>query len=509
MRFLPQARPAAAADARALHGLPRGPPRGPARGAAPTAGAASPATTWTASSPRASRPTTTRARAFPLAGAHLAVACDDCHDEVPRERLRALGVRPRRRAPARTEQLRFASTAVRRSATATRTAGRPRASGRARPATRRRPGRRSRSTTRARAFPLVGAATPRVACRGCHPGERRRAGLHRPPDECARAATRTPTRGRFARNGRTDCAALPRADAVDARRELRPRPRDRRSSWRERIGRVPCAGCHRRQTADGRSIMQYSGIGRTCTACHGGGRVGPWQGRGVVNRSRRFLPRALAHAGSRSARRSCVTAQAPARVPEPARRSRRRLHDLPHRPRAGRRCASRCSSTTRARASRSWPRTPRPAAATATAAWSSPRWRPPAPTATATRIAARWARSARPATRRSRGPTGRSPSASTRAPASRSSAAHAGLDCEACHRRPQPREYTALTPECVGLPPARLPGHDESRPRARCGFPRSARSATRRPPRTWQGGDLRRSASRTRRPSRSPARTPA
>ena len=43
----------------------------------------------------------------------------------------------------------------------------------------------------------------------------------------------------------------------------------------------------------------------------------------------------------------------------------------------------------RAPASRWWPRTPRPAAATATRAWSSRRWAPPAPTATATRTAAR------------------------------------------------------------------------------------------------------------------------
>ena len=51
--------------------------------------------------------------AWALTGAHLAVPCDGCHREVPIEAIRALGFARAAPVPARTEKLRFASTACR------------------------------------------------------------------------------------------------------------------------------------------------------------------------------------------------------------------------------------------------------------------------------------------------------------------------------------------------------------------------------------------------------------
>jgi hypothetical protein len=65
--------------------------------------------------------------------------------------------------------------------------------------------------------------------------------------------------------------------------------------------------------------------------------------------------------------------------------------------------------------------------------------------------------------------------------------AHAGLDCESCHRGAQPREFTGLTPECVGchLPDyqtADNPDHD------RLGFSQRCEDCHSPASRTWQGG---------------------
>lgn len=202
---------------------------------------------------------------FPLAGAHLAVACDDCHEEVPRERLRALGF-ARDGGSGSTEQLRFASTAC--------------------VECHRDPHRGQ--TTRLGAcetchavdawaqvrfdhsrtsFPLLGshAALP---CQRCHPGDGGALAFSGRPTACT-GCHQDPHGGRFARNGRTDCARC--HEATQWVRVVNF-DHDRETSFKlEGAHRaVPCTGCHRVTTADGRVAMRYSGIGRACTDCHGG-----------------------------------------------------------------------------------------------------------------------------------------------------------------------------------------------------------------------------------------------
>ena len=202
---------------------------------------------------------------LPLAGAHLAVACDDCHQEVPRERLRALGF-ARDGGSGATEQLRFASTAC---VECHRDPHR---------------GQTARLGTcetchsvdawamvrfdHARtAFPLVGAHAA-LACRKCHPGEGGALELAGRPTACT-GCHQDPHGGRFARDGGTDCA---RCHQPTRFVEVVNFDHDKETSF-PLVGAhraVPCTGCHRQQSPDGASVMRYSGIGKACTDCHGG-----------------------------------------------------------------------------------------------------------------------------------------------------------------------------------------------------------------------------------------------
>ena len=203
---------------------------------------------------------------FPLAGAHLAVACDDCHEEVPPERLRALGF-TRDGGAGVTEQLRFASTACvechrdpHRGQTA-------------------RLGtceachavdgwatvRFDHARTR---FPLV-ASHGALACRRCHPGDGGSLELSGRPTTCS-GCHPDPHGGRFARNGRTDCA---RCHQPTRFVEVVNFDHDKETAF-PLVGAhrtVPCTGCHRQKTPDGSFAMRYSGIGTACADCHTGG----------------------------------------------------------------------------------------------------------------------------------------------------------------------------------------------------------------------------------------------
>jgi hypothetical protein len=202
---------------------------------------------------------------FPLAGAHLAVPCDDCHEEVPRERLRALGF-ARDGGTGSTEQLRFASTAC---AECHRDPHR---------------GQTARLGTceschaveawasvrfdHARTgFALV-ASHAALACRSCHPGEGGAIALAGRPTAC-NGCHKDPHDARFARNGRTDCA---RCHQPTHWVQVTNFDHDKETSF-ALVGAhraVPCSGCHRQPAPDGRFAMRYSGIGKTCTDCHGG-----------------------------------------------------------------------------------------------------------------------------------------------------------------------------------------------------------------------------------------------
>jgi hypothetical protein len=125
-------------------------------------------------------------------------------------------------------------------------------------------------------FPLT-ASHAAVACRSCHPGSDGALAFSGRPLECA-GCHQDPHAGRFARNGRTDCA---RCHEPTQWIRVVSFDHDRETSFKlEGAHRaVPCAGCHRQRTADGRFIMKYAGIGRSCADCHAGG-AAPFRGGG-------------------------------------------------------------------------------------------------------------------------------------------------------------------------------------------------------------------------------------
>jgi hypothetical protein len=65
--------------------------------------------------------------------------------------------------------------------------------------------------------------------------------------------------------------------------------------------------------------------------------------------------------------------------------------------------------------------------------------------------------------------------------------AHAGLDCESCHRGPQPREFTGLSTECVGC---HLPDYQatDNPDHVRLGFPQQCDDCHSPAARAWEGG---------------------
>ena len=191
--------------------------------------------------------------AYPLAGAHLAVACDQCHKPVACRHEPGVGAAPLRvhalrRLPQGPAPGRARRASSRRAA--------------ARPATASTPGARSPSTTRQTKYPLVGGHA-RVACAPCHrrtraagrPAELRFAGV--PPG--LRGCHRDPHQGQFARRRRRLLRALPH-DRQPEGLEVRPRPRrrvpPRRGPRPARLRGVPPAGdprTARRSSATSRS----------------------------------------------------------------------------------------------------------------------------------------------------------------------------------------------------------------------------------------------------------------
>jgi hypothetical protein len=196
----------------------------------------------------------------PLTGAHLAVPCDACHREVDARTLRALGFPGARED---TEQLRFPSLhcgachADPHRGSAERWAscdGCHRTAAWAEVA-----------FDHGRAgFPLEGAHA-RTPCRACHPAAGGTLALSARPTSCA-GCHADPHAGQFARAGVTDCARCHRPDSW---RQLRfDHDRDTSFPLQGAHRTVACAGCHRRQTGRGPE-MRYSGIGKSCSDCHG------------------------------------------------------------------------------------------------------------------------------------------------------------------------------------------------------------------------------------------------
>jgi hypothetical protein len=200
---------------------------------------------------------------MPLTGAHLAVPCDSCHREVPLERLRSAGLRPPAGSPPRTEQFRFASTACS-GCHDDPHGGRTAKYGSCESCHATTAWATVRFDHARTGFALVGAHG-RAPCRACHPGEGGTLALSGRPTSCI-GCHRDPHGGQFARrfgrDGRTDCAACHEPTSWQSMRFEHDRHTTFPLQGAHRS--VRCAQCHLRQ-----GQMRYSGIGRTCAACHG------------------------------------------------------------------------------------------------------------------------------------------------------------------------------------------------------------------------------------------------
>lgn len=208
---------------------------------------------------------------FPLAGAHLAVACIDCHRDVA---VTELPKRPRGPRGARTIQLDFASTACPtchgdpHHGEADRFAGPDGC-------------RACHGVDRwgdiefdhgRTAFPLRGAHA-RAPCAACHrvtrSGDDVHVALAGLPTACA-SCHRDPHGGQFARGGR----AAPCTDCHQEESWSRVTFDHERATGFPLAGAhrdVPCAACHRPVSRDGATYVQYAGLPSTCEGCHKGG----------------------------------------------------------------------------------------------------------------------------------------------------------------------------------------------------------------------------------------------
>jgi hypothetical protein len=204
--------------------------------------------------------------AYPLTGAHLAVACDRCHlPTTP----------PSRRGGEKTARLRFASTRCAdchrdpHGEGTRRTVARAGCEGCHRVESWRAVAFDHEQTT----YPLTGRHAD-VGCAGCHragpagatPVVLRFAGVSRDCQGCHR----DPHQGQFDRGAAAAC------DRCHTTADLRATgfDHDRDSAYRldGAHRRLECGSCHRREDRDGVSVVRYRPLPTTCSGCHGPGR---------------------------------------------------------------------------------------------------------------------------------------------------------------------------------------------------------------------------------------------
>ncbi len=209
---------------------------------------------------------------YPLAGAHLAVACDACHRRVPVQTIRALSGQPDVRgvSPRPTTQLHFKAT---RCAECHRDvhAGeldRQIRAGDCESCHRVASWRQVDFDHRETRFALSGGHA-KPACSACHeskppasPPRRRFAGT---PLACA-ACHSDPHQGQLPRSGPAACLTCHNRDDVRAARF----DHNRDSAYRldGAHARIACSACHRRETRNGVSFVRYKPMGKSCTDCH-------------------------------------------------------------------------------------------------------------------------------------------------------------------------------------------------------------------------------------------------
>jgi hypothetical protein len=206
---------------------------------------------------------------YPLAGGHLAVACDRCHRAT---------VPSSRKAGKATVQLRFASTRCRDCHRDPHEGGVNRlvAEGGCESCHQVTSWRTVAFDHAQTKYPLTGRHTL-VACDGCHratggatsPAALRFAGVSQSCEGCHL----DPHRGQFDGRGATGCGRCHTTDDLRATGF----DHDRDSAYRldGAHARLECAACHRRETAGAESFVRYRPLPTTCSGCHGpGGRPG-------------------------------------------------------------------------------------------------------------------------------------------------------------------------------------------------------------------------------------------
>jgi hypothetical protein len=212
---------------------------------------------------------------YPLAGAHLAVACNSCHTTVSADELRRTpGVTVTRGASGRSPRLRFAST---RCAACHRDVhqgdlDRWVKAGGCESCHNGESWRRATFDHAKTRFALV-AGHARARCGECHKKvevgtPRERVGFAGTPLACEKCHG-DPHRGQFQAGGKAAVACERCHAATTLRASLFDHSRD--SGWPldGAHARIACATCHRRETRDGVTFVRYKPLPKTCSGCHG------------------------------------------------------------------------------------------------------------------------------------------------------------------------------------------------------------------------------------------------
>jgi hypothetical protein len=204
--------------------------------------------------------------AYPLEGAHLAVACDACHPSRLAREITAAARGPG--GGRRTVSLRRPST---RCADCHADPHRGEVDARAGTggcASCHRVSSWADTTFdhRATRFALTGAHAG-VACAGCHPraGDPPRPRLLGTPLACA-GCHRDPHAGQFADGGATLCERC--HTTTDLRAARFDHEKDAAFALAGAHARLACSACHREEARDGVRFVRYKPLGRACRDCH-------------------------------------------------------------------------------------------------------------------------------------------------------------------------------------------------------------------------------------------------
>ncbi|MCA8977663.1 MAG: cytochrome c3 family protein, partial [Planctomycetes bacterium] len=202
--------------------------------------------------------------AFPLTGAHDAVACQECHRE-PQNGARRFRGTPHRCSACHDDVHGGAFDRLGRPATVDGKQDCSRCHDTAAFA----PVSTDFDHAMWAGYPLVGAHA-RTECVACHPTTAATAKVHGRrlgPATGKRCADchRDPHAGQFAERGATDCRRCHDAEAFDARQFDHDKCRFKLDAAHSPL---ECTACHKRYDTQGGSVVRYKPLGTTCGDCH-------------------------------------------------------------------------------------------------------------------------------------------------------------------------------------------------------------------------------------------------